>query len=78
MVLGNCVHDCICKILMLKFWRILDRLFSFHYALEFLSCFSEVLQVLFLVLVLLLVLPLVLLLLQLVVIHLLVRLLQLY
>ena len=86
MVLGNCVHDCICKILMLKFWHILDRLFSFHCVLEFLSCFSmvrvatrmlRVLQVLFLALVLLLVLPLVLLL-QLVVIHLLARLLQLY
>ena len=39
MVLGNCVRDCFCMILVLKFWRILDRLFSFHCVLEFLSCF---------------------------------------
>ena len=77
MVLGNCARGCICMILMLKFWHILDRLFSFHCVLEFLSCFSMVLQDVFLVFVLLLVLPLVLRL-QLVVIHLLARLLQLY
>ena len=77
MVLGNCVRGCICMILVLKCWHILDRLFSFHCVLEFLSCFLMVRLVLFLVLVLLLVLPLVLLL-HLVVIHLLVRLLQFY
>ena len=77
MVLGNCVRGCIYMILMLKFWHILDRLFSFHCVLEFLSCFSMVLLVSLLLVLLLLVLPLVLLL-QLVVIHLLVRLLQLY
>ena len=77
MVLGNCVRGCTCKILMLKFWHILDRLFSFHCVLGFLSCFLMVQRVSLPVLLLLLVLPLVLLL-QLVVIHVLARLLQLY
>ena len=56
---------------MLKFFDILDRLFSFHCVLEFLSCFSMVQQVLYLVLLLLvmLVASLLVLLLQLVVIH---------
>ena len=39
MVLGNCVRDCICNCVVLMFFDILDRLFSFHCVLEFLSCF---------------------------------------
>ena len=39
MVLGNCVRDCICMILVLKFWHIFDMLFSFHCVLEFLIFF---------------------------------------